>query len=67
MRDMTGLDGLYAFTLSWVPDNAQAADGSSGPSIAAAVQEQLGLKLESGKGPVELLVIDKAEKSPIEN
>ena len=68
VRDMTGLDGLYAFTLSWVPDDAQpAADGSSGPSIAVAVQEQLGLKLEAVKGPVELLVIDKAEKSPIEN
>jgi uncharacterized protein (TIGR03435 family) len=67
VTDMTGLDGLYSFTLSWVPDNGQAADGSSGPSLAEAVQEQLGLKLEAVKGPVELLVIDKAEKLPIEN
>ena len=64
---MTGLDGLYAFTLNWVPDNGQPADDSSGPSMAEALQEQLGLKLEAAKGPVELLVIDKAEKSPIEN
>ncbi len=68
VRDMTGLEGLYAFNLNWVPDDGQpAADGSSGPSMAAALQEQLGLKLEVVKGPVELLVIDKAEKTPIEN
>ena len=42
-------------------------DDSSGPSMAAALQEQLGLKLEAVKGPVELLVIHKAEKSHIEN
>jgi uncharacterized protein (TIGR03435 family) len=65
--DLTGLNGLYAFELTWVPDNGQPADDSSGPSMAEALQEQLGLKLEAAKGPVELLVIDKAEKSPIEN
>jgi len=35
---------------------------SAAPSLFAAVQEQIGLKLESGKGPVELLVIDHVEK-----
>lgn len=67
VKDVTGLEGLYAFTLNWVPDNGQPADDSSGPFMAAALQEQLGLKLEAAKGPVELLVIDKAEKTPIEN
>lgn len=47
-----------------MPDFSPA--GSSGPSIFKAIQEQLGLKLESQKGPVETLVIDHVEK-PSEN
>jgi uncharacterized protein (TIGR03435 family) len=42
-------------------------DGQSNPSLFAAIQEQLGLKLEQRKGPVDLLVIDHLEKAPIEN
>ena len=42
-------------------------DGQSNPSLFAAIQEQLGLKLEQRKGPVDLLVIDHLEKVPIEN
>ena len=58
--DNTGLKGEYDVKLDWVPD--QAAD-SSGPSIFTALQEQLGLRLESAKGPVEVIVIDGAEKA----
>jgi len=39
----------------------------SGLSLSSAVQEQLGLKLEARKGPVDAIVIDKAEKTPVEN
>jgi uncharacterized protein (TIGR03435 family) len=46
---------------------ASAPDSQSNPSLFSALQEQLGLKLEQRKGPVNLLVIDHLEKTPIEN
>ena len=46
---------------------AGAPDAQSSPNLFTALQEQLGLKLEQRKGPVELLVIDHLEKAPIEN
>jgi len=52
--DKTGLTGVYNFKLKWRPD---LEDGDA-PSIFTAIQEQLGLKLEPQKGPVELFVID---------
>ncbi len=69
--DQTGLKGLYGVNLQWTPNtnmNADAnGDGSAGPSLFTALQEQLGLKLEARKGPVEVMVIDHAEKNPVEN
>jgi uncharacterized protein (TIGR03435 family) len=59
--DATGLEGLYEITREWSPD--QQGDG---PSLLTALQEQLGLRLEPGRGPVEVLVIDSAER-PMEN
>ncbi len=56
--DRTGLTGAFDIKLEWTPDG----DDASGPSIFTAVQEQLGLQLESAKGPVEILVIGHAEK-----
>ncbi|HEX4134501.1 MAG TPA: TIGR03435 family protein [Bryobacteraceae bacterium] len=66
--DKTGLTGIFDFHLEWTSDQSADAqtDDTSGPSIFTAVQEQLGLKLESGRGPVEYLVIDHVEK-PSEN
>lgn len=61
--DNTGLAGKYDLQLEWVAD--QAAD-SSLPSIFTALQEQLGLKLESTKGPIEVIVVDHVER-PSEN
>jgi uncharacterized protein (TIGR03435 family) len=61
--DKTGVTGKFDITLSWAPDAASAAGGvEAAPSIFTVIQEQLGLRLESGKGPVETLVIDSAEK-----
>lgn len=55
----TGLSGIYAFTLQWTPDNTPDANG---PSIFTAIEEQLGLRLEARKAPVETLVIEKVER-----
>ncbi len=72
--DQTGLTGTYDWKLEWTPDQAQLEPGAknqpessappelSGPSIFTAVQEQLGLKLESTKGSAPLLVIQRVEK-----
>jgi uncharacterized protein (TIGR03435 family) len=72
--------GLYDFKLQWTPDVGQGGGpvgppppgveqlpvDPNGPSIFTAIQEQLGLKLESTKGPVEVMVIDSVQK-PTEN
>ncbi|MGH9604300.1 MAG: TIGR03435 family protein [Terracidiphilus sp.] len=59
--DQTGLTGKYDFTLKWTPDGQQET-ADSGPSIFAALEEQLGLKLVSAKGPVDTIVVDRVEK-----
>ena len=61
--DRTKLTGRYDVQLHWTPDESAVSSGSdSGPSIFTAVREQLGLRLEPVKAPVEVLVIDYAEK-----
>jgi uncharacterized protein (TIGR03435 family) len=67
--DKTALIGKFDLTLNWTPEQSAPPDGSGSPpadpnqpSIFTALQEQLGLKLESTRGPVDVLVIDSAEK-----
>jgi uncharacterized protein (TIGR03435 family) len=65
--DRTELKGGYDFDLSWTPDLPSglpegAPVDTSGPTIFAALPKQLGLKLEPQRGPVEIMVIDHAEK-----
>jgi uncharacterized protein (TIGR03435 family) len=68
--DGTGLDGVYNYTLSWSPDeNEIGPDGArvrpspnrTGPSLLTALEEQLGLRLELKRVPLEVLVIDSVQ------
>jgi uncharacterized protein (TIGR03435 family) len=72
--DKTGVSGKYDINAEWTPDETQLPPGTpapplsdaTAPSLFTAFQDQLGLKLESQKAPVEIVVIDRAEK-PSEN
>ncbi len=78
--DLTGLSEYYKINLQWTPEAFKSrapADGSpllingqavdlNGATIYTALQEQLGLRLESRKGPVDVLVVDSAEKNPLD-
>ncbi len=59
--DQTGLSGEYDITLKWSPDPADP-DPAAVP-LFTAIQEQLGLRLEATKAPVEVLVIDAVQKA----
>jgi uncharacterized protein (TIGR03435 family) len=60
--DRTNLAGYYVYTLDWFPADRIAPPELDVLSMFDALREQLGLKLESGKGPVEKLLIEHAEK-----
>jgi bla regulator protein blaR1 len=69
--DKTGLTGNFNIAVTWTPDpdlerngpgGQPPPDPASGPSLFTALQQQLGLKLTPGKGPVEVIVVDSAEK-----
>lgn len=64
--DQTNVTGRLDFTLRWTSDDLRTTDPDAAPGLFTAIQEQLGLKLESGKAPVDTVVIDHAEK-PSEN
>jgi uncharacterized protein (TIGR03435 family) len=62
VRDDTALPGKYDFELTWTPDTGPCRGAPEGPSIFTAVQQQMGLRLESTRSPVDILVIDRVEK-----
>jgi uncharacterized protein (TIGR03435 family) len=74
--DKTGLTGIYDLTLKWMYEATPSVLGlpqapppptdPDAPNIFTAVQEQLGLKLESGRGPVDVIVIDRLEKPTLD-
>lgn len=68
VNDETGLGGRYDFKLDWTPGLASdgTADPATGASIFTALTGQLGLRLQSKKGPVQVYVIEKIER-PSEN
>jgi uncharacterized protein (TIGR03435 family) len=66
--DKTGLTGVYTLKLEWTPDDQPAgSEPALGPSISTALQDQLGLKLQTQKLPVEILVVDRVDRTPVDN
>jgi uncharacterized protein (TIGR03435 family) len=74
--DQTGLTQRYDFVLNWTRERAlangeqsgesESPTGTGGPALFTALQEQLGLKLVTTRGPVEIIVVDSIER-PTEN
>jgi uncharacterized protein (TIGR03435 family) len=67
VENNTHIDGVYSFTLEYAPERlpvgpAEAQPDTTGPALVTVLQEQLGLKLRSGKGPCQVWAIDHAEK-----
>jgi uncharacterized protein (TIGR03435 family) len=71
---MTEIKGSYEVDLAWTQEEAPRDPGDSkanetpdGPTIFTALQEKMGLKLEARKAPMDIIVVDHAEKVPSEN
>jgi uncharacterized protein (TIGR03435 family) len=60
--DRTGLSGLYEIDLKFAPIALEPSDNGAEPAISAALQEQLGLKLNAARAPVHVIMVDHAEK-----
>lgn len=69
--DQTGIAGAHTFQLAWTPaprpGTGDPPDPEAGPTLFHAIEAQLGLKLESRKLPLPVIVIDRIEQVPIEN
>jgi uncharacterized protein (TIGR03435 family) len=62
--DRTGLTGRYRIALEWAPGNDA---NRNGPSLSEALEEQLGLRLERRREPLDVIVVEKAERVPTDN
>jgi uncharacterized protein (TIGR03435 family) len=62
--DDTGLDGKFDWDVQWTPDDltADAANTPGGPSLFAALSDQAGFRLERHRRPVDVLVVERAER-----
>lgn len=75
VQDLTASAEVFDFRLTWAQEGTPAITAAAsepvatdpGPSLSSALKEQLGLKLEKRKTPVSVLVIDKIERTPLEN
>jgi len=73
IADKTGLTGKYDFTFDWIPEGVTMIHEADGPDIEpphgvpTAIEDQLGLKLVRTKIPLDMVVVDSAEKTPTEN
>ena len=61
--DQTGLAGRYDFLLKWTADDSRApTDGTAPPGLFTAIQQQIGLKLEPAKAPLDVLIVDAVQR-----
>lgn len=67
MTDATGLAGAYEIQRRRTPELTVATSPESPAPLAQTLEDQLGLRLESKKGPVEMLVVDHIDRTPTEN
>jgi uncharacterized protein (TIGR03435 family) len=67
--DNTGIEGTYDFEFRWTSgDQADSASGTdTAPSLFTALEETLGLHLRAQKIPVEIVIVDHIERTPVEN
>jgi len=68
--DQTGLGGVYDFQLRWSvndPNSPAVGETDPAPSVFTALDETMGLRLQHGKVPVPMIVVDDVERTPKEN
>jgi uncharacterized protein (TIGR03435 family) len=67
VEDMTGLEGVFDFTLEWAPDTTDVTAVHDRPSLFTAIREQLGLRLEPRQRDVDVVIIDHVDVVPTRN